>query len=445
VSLLVVGLSHRSAPLPLLERVSLASDAAGKLLDDVAASPAVDEAMLLATCNRVELYASVEKFHAGVATLSELLARHTGVGFDELSAHVYVHYEERAAQHLFAVTASLDSMLVGEHQILGQVRSAFRNAQDRGDAGTVLHNVVEHALHAAKRAHAETNIDAAGNTLVEAGLQLGVELLNKTGDAGSRPRRAIVIGAGSMASVAATVLRGSSTLNVGDVLVVSRTLRAAQLLAARVEGRALPMAELEHELADADLVVTCTGADTIVLPADVVARAMAGRAARPLFILDVAVPRDVDERVAQVPGVTLVDLDVLAPVVENAAASEDVREARRIVDTELAAYAAARRASGVAPTVVALRDKAAQIVAAEMHRLDRRLPELDAAAREEIAATVRRVVDKVLHAPTVRVQELADTVGPESYPEALRRLFDLDPSAPTAIAAPELADPTDTP
>ena len=205
------------------------------------------------------------------------------------------------------------------------------------------------------------------------------------------------------------------------------------------------MAELEHELADADLVVTCTGADTIVLPADVVARAMAGRAARPLFVLDVAVPRDVDERVAQVPGVTLVDLDVLAPVVENAAASEDVREARRIVDTELAAYAAARRASGVAPTVVALRDKAAQIVAAELHRLDRRLPELDTAAREEIAATVRRVVDKVLHAPTVRVQELADTVGPESYPEALRRLFDLDPSAPTAIAAPELADPTDTP
>jgi glutamyl-tRNA reductase len=442
VSLLVVGLSHRSAPLPLLERVSLASDAAGKLLDDVVASPAVDEAMLLSTCNRVELYASVEKFHAGVAALSELLARHTGVGFDELSPHVYVHYEERAAQHLFAVTASLDSMLVGEHQILGQVRSAFRNAQDRGDAGTVLHNVVEHALHAAKRAHAETGIDAAGNTLVEAGLQVGVEMLSTTGDAGLRARRAIVIGAGSMASVAATVLRGSAALNVGDLLVVSRTLRAAQLLAARVAGRALPMADLEHELADADVVVTCTGADSVVLAVDVVARAMAARSSRPLFILDVAVPRDVDERVADVPGVTLVDLDVLAPAVENAAASEDVREARRIVDAELAAYAAARRASGVAPTVVALRDKAAQIVAAEIHRLDRRLPELDAFAREEIAATVRRVVDKVLHAPTVRVQELADTVGPESYPEALRRLFDLDPSAPTAIAAP---DPTDTP
>jgi glutamyl-tRNA reductase len=448
MSLLVVGLSHRSAPLPLLERVSLPAEAAGKLLDDVVAAPAVDEAMLLSTCNRVELYASVEKFHAGVAALSELLARHTGVGFDELSPHVYVHYEERAAQHLFAVTSSLDSMLVGEHQILGQVRAAFRNAQDRGDAGSVLHDVVEHALHAAKRAHTETGIDTAGSTLVEAGLQLGVKALRDEGaseieaDAGLRARRAIVVGAGSMASVAAAALRGS---DVSDLLIVSRTLRTAQILAARVGGRALQMADLEHELASADVVVTCTGADGVVLDVGVVERAMAARPARPLFILDVAVPRDVDPRVGTLPGVTLVDLDVLAPEVEHAAASDDVREARRIVDAELAAYAAARRASGVAPTVVALRDKAAQMVATELHRLDRRLPDLDEAARQEIASTVRRVVDKVLHAPTVRVQELANTAGPQSYPEALRRLFDLDPSAPAAIAAPDPTEPADQP
>jgi glutamyl-tRNA reductase len=452
VSLLVVGLSHRSAPLALLERVYLPAEAAGKLLDDVVAAPAIDEAMLLSTCNRVELYAEVEKFHAGVAALSELLARHTGIGFDELAPYVYVHYEERAAQHLFAVTSSLDSMLVGEHQILGQVRSAFRNAQDRGDAGTALHTVVEHALHAAKRAHAETGIDRAGGTLVDAGLQLGGTALRGEGaididididieaDAGLRALRAIVIGAGSMASVAASALRAA---DVRDLLIVSRTLRTAQLLAARVGGRALQMADLEHELASADVVVTCTGADVVVLSADVVERAMATRPARPLFILDVAVPRDVDPRVGRVGGVTLVDLDALAPVVQRAAASDDVREARRIVDAELAAYAAARRASGVAPTVVALRDKAAQMVATELHRLDRRLPDLDEAARQEIASTVRRVVDKVLHAPTVRVQELANTAGPESYPEALRRLFDLDPSAAAAIAAPDPAEPPD--
>src|SRR5450432_809895 len=432
MSLLVVGLSHRTAPLPVLERVSLSAESAGKLLDDVVAAPAVDEAMLLSTCNRVELYASVEKFHAGVAALSELLALHTGVGFDELSPHVYVHYEDRAAQHLFAVASSLDSMLVGENQILGQVRAAFRMAQDRGDAGNALHGVVEHALHAAKRAHAETGIDAAGRTLISAGLGVARQVVGDlTG------LRAIVVGAGSMAAVAATALRAAG---VGDLVVISRTLVTAQALAARLGGRATPIAELEHELAGADVVISCTGATSQVLPADVVARAVERRPERPMFILDVAVPRDVDAHVHELANVTLVDLDVLRPVLENATAADDVREARRIVDTELAAYVAARRASGVAPTVVALRDKAAQVVAAELHRLDRRLPELDDAARNEIAATVRRVVDKVLHEPTVRVQELADTAGPESNPEALRRLFDLHPSTPAAITAPEPPD-----
>ncbi len=433
MSLLVVGLSHRSAPLPLLERTSLSVEAAGKLLDDVVAAQAVDEAMLLSTCNRVELYASVDKFHAGVAALSELLARHTGVGFDELSPHVYVHYEERAAQHLFTVTSSLDSMLVGEHQILGQVRAAFRTARDRGDAGSVLHEVVERALHAAKRVHTETGIDAVGTTLIEAGLQLDTA-------AGLQGRHAVVVGAGSMASIAVAALRAAG---VGDLVVASRTIATADVLATRAGGRAAAMADLQDEIAGADVVVTCTGSDTQVLSVEMVERAMAVRSDRPLFILDVAVPRDVDPRVGELAGVALFDLDVLAPMVDDAAAADDVLEARRIVDVELAAYVSARRASGVAPTVVALRDKAAQMVAAEMHRLERRLPNLDDVARAEIAATVQRVVDKVLHAPTVRVQELADTVGPTSYPEALRRLFDLDPSAPAALVAPDSAAATE--
>jgi glutamyl-tRNA reductase len=427
MSLLVVGLSHRSAPISLLERVALRDDAAGKLLDDVVAAPPIDEAMLLSTCNRIELYATVDKFHPGVAAISELLARHTAVPFDELSPFVYVHYEDRAVQHLFAVAASLDSMLVGEHQVLGQVRAAFKTAQERGDAGTALHDAVEHALHAAKRVHSETGIDAAGATLIDIGLRLGAP----DGLAG---RHALIVGAGAMASVAAATLASSG---VADVVVASRTIDSARALAARVEGRAIAFGRIEEALRDADVVVSCTGADGIVLTRDAIERVVAGRADRPLFILDVALPRDVDPEAAGVPGVTLLDLDQLKPVVENATAADDVREARRIVEEELARYVAGRRASVVAPTVVALRDKAAQVVDAELHRLERRLPLLDDAARDEVAVAVRRVVEKLLHAPTVRVQELAGLAGPQSYPEALRRLFDLDPAAPAAIAAPE--------
>lgn len=434
MSLLVVGLSHRSAPMSLLERVALRDDAAGKLLDDVVAAPAIDEAMLLSTCNRVEVYASVEKFHAGVAAVSELLARHTTVAFEELSPFVYVHYEDRAVQHLFAVAASLDSMLVGEHQVLGQVRASFKTAQERGDAGTALHDAVEHALHAAKRVHAETGIDATGATLIDIGLRVGAP----DGLAG---RNALIVGAGAMASVAAATLASSG---VAGIVVASRTLESARALAARVEGRAVSLGHLEDALREADVVVTCTGADGIVVSREVVERALTDRANRPIFILDVALPRDVDPAAATVSGVTLLDLDQLKPVVENATAADDVREARRIVDEELTAYVAARRASGVAPTVVALRDKAAQVVSAELHRLERRLPQLDQAAREEVEVTVRRVVDKLLHAPTVRVQELAGLAGPQSYPEALRRLFDLDPSTPAAIVAPAPAE-DDTP
>jgi glutamyl-tRNA reductase len=426
VSLLVVGLSHRSAPISLLERVALRDDAAGKLLDDVVAAPAVDEAMLLSTCNRVEVYASVDKFHAGVAAVSELLARHTMVPFEELSPFVYVHYEDRAVQHLFAVAASLDSMLVGEHQVLGQVRASFKTAQDRGDAGTALHDAVEHALHAAKRVHAETGIDAAGATLIDVGLRVGAP-------EGLAGRTALIVGAGAMASVAAASLTSSG---VAQIVVASRTEDSARALAARVGGRTVSVDQLGLALREADVVVSCTGADEIVLSREVVAEAMALRGDRPLAVVDLGLPRDVDPAVRTVPGVALVDLDQLKPVVENATAADDVREARRIVDEELTAYVAARRASGVAPTVVDLRDKAAQVVSAELRRLERRLPQLDDGAREEVAVAVRRVVDKLLHAPTVRVQELAGLAGPQSYPEALRRLFDLDPATPAAIAAP---------
>ncbi len=434
MSLLVVGLSHHSAPVGVLERAALSAETTVKLLDDVIGAPSVDEVMVLATCNRVEVYASVEKFHAGVAVVSELLARHTGIDFDELSPFLYVHYEDRAAQHLFAVTASLDSMLIGEQQILGQVRSAFRLARERGDAGRALHEAVEHALRTAKRAQAETGIGSAGTTMVEVGLGMAAAEFGTDTPIGGR--RAVVVGAGAMASVAVAAL---SAAGVASLVVVSRTLAHAIALALRADGTARPIGDLESVIAGADIVVSCTGSNGVVIKADVIERAMAARGPdRPLVLLDIALPHDVDPRAAAIAGVRVIDLDRLKPVLEAATVADDVAEVRAIVAQELVAYVEARQAAGVAPTVVALRDKAAQVVNAELHRLERRLPDLDAAAAAEIASAMRRVVDKLLHAPTVRVQQLAGGASPESYPEALRRLFDLDPAAAAALVSPDV-------
>ncbi|MBX6371913.1 MAG: glutamyl-tRNA reductase [Acidothermus sp.] len=429
MSLLCLGLSHRDTPLPLLERVVLGRDQTQKLLDDLVAASLVSEAMVLSTCNRVEIYACVEKFHPGLALTSELLSRHTGVPFEDLAGHVYVHYDERAVQHLFTVAASLDSMLVGEHQILGQVRDAFRFAQERGHAGRELHAIVEDALHAAKRVHAETRIDAAGNALVDRGLRLLSERIGELSG-----KSALVIGAGAMASVAAAALRGAG---VGALFVTSRTMSRATRLAARYSGTGIELAGLAGILSDVDVVVSCTGAAGTVVPAATVETAMTKRPTRPLGILDIALPHDVDPDVAALPGVVRIDLETLRPVLADSATADDVRAARRILEEEFAAHLARRAAIGVVPTVVALREKAARVVAAELRRLDRKIPQLDTRIREEIHAAVRRVVDKLLHAPTVRVQELAGSAGPDSYSEALRTLFDLDLATTEAISRPD--------
>jgi glutamyl-tRNA reductase len=427
VSVLVVGLSHRTAPVDLLERVVVIGDTGGKLLADVQGSPHVTEALLLSTCNRVEVYADVSKFHGGVADVSELLAHHSGVPLDTLTPHLYVHYEDRAVQHLFGVACGLDSMVVGEGQILGQVRAAFRTAQDHGAIGRVLHELVQQALRVGKRARSETGIDRTGASLVSVGLGVAERTL---GPLAGRP--ALVVGAGSMSSLAVATLHHAGA---HPITVVNRSPDAAQRLALAVDGRALGMAELGDGLARADLVVSCTGATGLVLTADELAPAQRRRGSRPLFVLDLALPRDVDPAVRDLPGVTLADLESLRLALDGEGERADGVEAvRRIVAEEVLAFLAWQRAAAVAPTVVALRTKAASVVAAELDRLVARLPDLDRRARAEVETTVRRVVDKLLHAPTVRVKELAEGPGGEEYALALRELFDLDPGAPEAVS-----------
>jgi len=426
-----MGVSHRTAPVPMLERLSLPADAVDKLMRDVTDAAAVAESMVLATCNRIELYVEADQFHPAVDAVTERLSRHTGVGHEELVPHLYVHYEDRAVQHAFAVAAGLDSMVVGESQILGQVRGAFRSAQAAGTVGRSLNELVQNALRVGKRAHAETGIDAAGASLVAVGLQLAARSLE-----GLSGRTAVVVGAGSMASLAAQSLQ---RLGVA-VTVVNRTPERASRLAEQVDGRAAAFAELAAEVAGADLLVACTGALGHVVPADVVRRAQQQRHARPLVLLDLALPRDIDPEVLGVPGVTLVDLEDLGDVLSDGEYEQDVDGVRRIVADEVEAFLDARHTDRVAPTVVALRGRAREIVDAELAWFDAHRGVLDEQSRADVEQLVQRVVDKLLHAPTVRVKELAAGPDGDAYAEALHRLFDLDLRTVEALRTPDLED-----
>jgi glutamyl-tRNA reductase len=457
MSLLVVGLSYKSAPVATLERAALTGDALGKLLRDVSHADDVSGSLVVSTCNRVEVYAEVDKFHSGVSWICELLARHAALPLGELTPHLYVHYEDRAVQHLLSVACGLDSMVIGESQILGQVRQALRKAGDQGTLCRSLSDLGSLALRAGKRAHSETGIDRAGASLVSVGLTAAAQRLDGPGS-GQAARSApeggspgaldglsvLVVGAGSMSSLAVAT---ASRMGAVRLVVANRTSARAGRLAATVSAIAVDLSSLAAEIAAADLVVSCTGAPGHVITTDTVAAALTSRepAGRPLVLLDLALPRDVDPGAAELPGVSVIGLETVGGTGgvggPGGAAEEDVASVRRIVAEELAAHMSKDRAAKVAPTVVALRAKAAEVVDAELARLAGRVSGLDARARREIAQSMRRIADKLLHAPTVRVKELAGSPGGDSYEAVLRVLFDLDPAAVQAVARADAVAP----
>ena len=455
MSVLVVGLSHRSAPVAVLERAAVTGDALGKLLHDVFHAEHVAGTFTVSTCNRVEVYAEVDKFHAGVSVICEMLARHSGVALPELTPHLYVHYEDRAVQHLLSMTCGLESMVVGESQILGQVRRALALARKHQTIGHTLDDLGTLALRTAKRAHTQTGIDRAGANLVTVGIGLAAARLAAPVTPGAATplapgaaespdadavllhgRTVLVVGAGSMSALAAAT---AARLGAAGVIVANRTRERAERLAASVGGTTADLHDLAPAMAAADLVISCTGAAGLVITADMVTAALRERqpahGTRPLALLDLALPRDVDPRADRLPGVTVIGLESLQDAGAALAASQaaDVAAVRAIVAEELAARASARHAARVAPTVVALRAKAVEVVEAELARLAGKLGEIDDRTRAEIAQAMHRVMDKLLHAPTVRVKELAGSPGGDSYEAALRVLFDLDPEAVEAV------------
>ncbi len=431
MSVLVVGLSHKSAPLPVLERLTVDTDGWSKLVHDLLESEHVSEAVVVSTCNRVEVYVEVDRFHGSVEDVSGLLAERAGGVRADVVPFLYVHYDDAAVAHLFAVVSGLDSMVVGESQIIGQVRNALARGQQQSSVGPALNTLFQQALRVGKRGHAETGIDMAGPSIVAAALD-HVEAISGP----LAPRRVLVVGAGAMASLVVSTL---SRRGARDVVVINRTPERAERLAATVGGRAAAWADLGAELAKSDLLISGTGATGVVVDRATVATA-ADRPDRPLVLLDLAVPHDVAPEAAALPGVRLLSLRELAQVLADPDVTADVTEVRRIVAEEVSAFLGAVASARVTPTVVALRSMATDVVDGELNRLDSRLPNLDPAVRAELAQAVRRVADKLLHAPTVRIKELTGEVGALSYADALADLFSLDPATVDAVTRVDVTD-----
>ncbi|MFC4104608.1 glutamyl-tRNA reductase [Micromonospora zhanjiangensis] len=439
MNLIVVGASHRTTPVSVLERLAVAPVDQSRILDRLLAQPYVGEAVVVSTCNRVEVYAAVSGFHGGLGDICAVLAAHAGEQPASLANHFYVHYDGAAVEHAFRVAAGLDSMVVGEAQILGQLRDAYHAATEVDAAGRLLHELMQQALRVGKRAHAETGIDRAGQSVVSAAVDVAAGHFPD----GLPGRPALVIGAGAMGALSVATL---SRLGVGPLTVTSRGADRTVRLAETYGATALPIAELPAALREVDVVVTATGSTTPVLTRETVGPALAQRSGHrsgPLVLLDLAVPRDVEPAVAELPGVVVVDIDGLAAGLADGPAAADTAAVRQIVLAEVEAFTTWLRGADVAPTVAALRSRAEDVVTAELRRLNHRRPELTDDQRAEVARTVHRVVQRLLHSPTVRVRQLAAEPGGDQYAALLRELFDLDvpPTAGAADVVPDLSAP----
>lgn len=412
---LALGVSFRRAPVDLLGRLAFAADDFPKAYQRLTQLESVHEGVILSTCNRVEVYADVSHYHQGFQDLKRFISESREVSFEEFAEPLYSHYEDDAAEHLFSVASGLDSMVLGEPQILAQVRAAVRHAQAEHAARSVMSSLFGQAVRAGRRVRAETGLGASPAAFAAAGADLAEEHLG-----GLNGRSMLVAGAGTMGALAASTLvdRGAS-----EVLVLGRRAARARALAERLGVRAGTLEDLAEGIAGADMIVSTTGATGVVIqPAMVAARAEAGR---PLFVLDMAVPRDVDPDVGGLPGVRLTDIDGLRAVVErrHADVAEEAARAAGIVKEETARYAARRREARVAPLIEALHARGEEVRASELRRVASGLSDRELEALEEVS---RRLVRRLLHEPVVRLKDLTARGVEERHAQALAELFGLD-------------------
>lgn len=421
--ILTLGISFRRAPIELLERLAFVDDDLTKAYRHAANFDALDETVILSTCNRVEVYASTPSFHAGFLALKRLLTEPRGVAADELADPLYSHWERDAAEHLFAVAAGLDSMVLGETQIHAQVREALRRAESEGAAGPSVTGLFHAATRAGRRVRQETSLGDAPDAFVALGADAAREALG-----GLAGRDAVLVGAGQMASLAVKHLRRQG---VGPVRILNRSLQHARALAERTNAEPGDLGALPDALRHADIVICATGAAGIVVREDIVRDACSARAGRPLVLVDLAVPRDVEPSAGSIEAVRLIDVSALrerlADVNEETAAT--IARAHEIVSEEVGRYVVRRRADALSPLIRAMRRRGDQIVGAELRRHATRLTELTPDERAAVESLARGIVAKLLHDPIVGLKERTDPDTQKLHARVLTELLGLDPDS----------------
>jgi glutamyl-tRNA reductase len=423
VSVVVIGLNHRTAPLDLLERMTVGDGQLPKALHDLTTRPNISEALVLSTCNRTEVYASAADVSAAEDALCDALVAHTHISEDELSCARYVLRDERAATQLFRVTSSLDSMVVGESEIQGQVRHAWEIAAEEGASGAILNQLFRQALEVGKQVRAQTRIGAGSASVSAVAVELAEEVLDDLPG-----RQVLLIGAGLMAESTARALVAHG---VREVVFANRTVGTARELASRVGGRGVGFDRLAEELRAADIVISSTDAPHAILRRDELAPVMAARAARPMVIVDISVPRDVDPAVADIDGVALFDIDDLERVVEinlNGRRLEAERGEGFVIGA-VQGFSSWRRGLAAAPAITSLHARGEEIRRAELARAEAGWDDLSDADRARLEALTKGIVNKLLHEPTVRVRAAAEDGDSLRHLESLRHLFGLE--APT--------------
>ena len=422
MSVIVVGLNHRTAPVELRERVAVPSSRMVKALHDLSGREHLAEVVLLSTCNRTEIYARSTKFHSAVSDVLEFLSEQGNAPPEDFSEHLYTYYDDSAVSHLFGVAAGLDSMILGEGEILGQVRDAWQLAETEGASGQAMARVFRHAIVLGKRVRTETAIGRRALSISSAAVALAERTMFSL-----RGRSVLILGAGD---VAEGLGRALMTAGVGEVVVANRTHARAVALAERLGGRAVPLGDLQDVLTTVDVLLTATDSTEVHVEQADVEAVMDRRGGVPLLIVDVAVPRDVDPGAASVPGVTLHDVDDLHQLTE-AALDERRREVatvREIIGEELERFQTDRAAREVAPLITSLRDHAESVRQAELTRFRSKLEALDPEDRQTVDALTQGILNKLLHEPTVRLKDAAGTARGELYSDALASLFNFSES-----------------